>query len=62
MFIIICDAPSRFSTNPIWKNPSIQHRLNVLGVEINRQIKRIEREENSELLEIKNLFYDSFQF
>jgi hypothetical protein len=49
---------SSYVENGVKKNPSIQNRLNVLGVEINKQIKRIEREENSGLLEIENLFYD----
>jgi hypothetical protein len=33
-------------------------RLDVLEKEINRQIERIEKEENIELLEIFPLFYD----
>ena len=39
-------------------NPPISKRLNVLKNEIDKQIKRIENNENEDLLEIKYLFYD----
>ena len=40
------------------RNPSLKARLNVLGNEIEKQIDRIERGDNSELLQIECLFYD----
>ena len=40
------------------KNPKITDRFNTLEKEINKQIKRIEKEKNKELLEIIYLYYD----
>jgi hypothetical protein len=40
------------------RNPQIGSRLEVLKEEIDKQIKRIEKEENNDLLEIIYLFYD----
>jgi hypothetical protein len=39
-------------------NPMLFNRLIVLEEEINKQIKRIENEENTELLEVIELYYD----
>jgi len=41
-------------------NPSISTRLLTLKEEIDTQIKRIQNEENNDLLEIKYLYFDSF--
>lgn len=41
-------------------NPSISTRLLILKEEINKQIKRIENEENIDLLEIKYLYFDNY--
>ena len=40
------------------KNPRIETRLKALQVEINKQITRIEKEENKELVEIVYMYYD----
>jgi hypothetical protein len=41
-------------------NPMLYTRLPVLRSEIEKQIKRIENNENSELLEIIKLYYNNF--
>jgi len=41
-------------------NPAISTRLHTLKNEIDKQIKKIENEENTELLEIHYLFYDNY--
>jgi hypothetical protein len=41
-------------------NPSISTRLLILKEEIYKQIKRIQNEENNDLLEIKYLYFDNF--
>ena len=41
-------------------NPMIGTRLKRLQEEINKQILRIEQEENNELLEVIELYYDNF--
>ena len=41
-------------------NPTISKRLHILQKEIEKQIKRIENEENTELLERHYLFYDNY--
>jgi len=43
-------------------NPSITDRFNTLEKEINKQIKRIEKEKNKELLEIIYLYYDGYEY
>ena len=40
------------------KNPFFDTRMETLEHVINKHVKRIENEENIELLEIQNLFYD----
>lgn len=42
------------------KNPEIATRLIALKKEIEKQIKRIEREENNELLERHYMYYDLY--
>jgi hypothetical protein len=58
-FIFIRFNPDKFK-NKAGKNqnPMLYTRLPVLKEEIERQIKRIENEENNELLEIIKLYYD----
>jgi hypothetical protein len=46
--------------NGIRKNPTIAARLNVLKDEIDKQINRIEDEENTELVERIYLYYDGY--
>lgn len=41
------------------QNPNIDRRLNILKTEIDKQIQRIEKEDNTELVERIYLFYDS---
>lgn len=45
----------------ISKNPNMEKRLEILKVEIEKQIKRIENEENTELVERVYLFYDGYK-
>ena len=40
------------------KHPYFKSRINVLEYVINKHINRIENDENNELLEIDNVFYD----
>lgn len=42
------------------KNPCIATRLEVLKQEIERQIQRIEQDENTELVERVYLYYDGY--
>jgi hypothetical protein len=42
------------------RNPTISTRLELLKIEIEKQMKRIEHEENSELVERIYLFYDGY--
>jgi hypothetical protein len=42
-------------------NPMLVNRLTVLEDEINKQIKRIENDENKELLEVIELYYDNYE-
>ena len=44
-----------------YKNQNIKSRLPVLLNEINHQIKRIENDENTELVEIHKLYFDGFK-
>jgi len=46
------------NSDGIPKNPLIKDRFNTLEKEINKHIKRIEKEKNKELLEIVYLYYD----
>ena len=50
-----------FDTNSEKRNTQeVRFRMNVLVEEIKRHILRIEKEENSDLLEIRNLFYNGY--
>lgn len=54
--------PDRYKTiNGAIRNPSMDKRLPVLKEEIDKQIKRIEKEENTELLELIYLFYNGYK-
>ena len=58
-WIYIRFNPDSFTNNEgVRKNPKITDRFNTLEKEINKQIKRIEKEKNKELLEIIYLYYD----
>lgn len=58
-FIFIRFNPDKYyNSNGTLKNPYMKIRLSVLYDEINNQIERIKKEENTELLEIVHLFYD----
>ena len=57
-FIIIRFNPDEYKDNGKSCNPMLIIRLPVLGREINKQIKRIESNENTELLEVIELYYD----
>lgn len=57
-FIYIRFNPDKFKKNGKTCNPMLYTRLPVLREEIEKQINRIENEENIELLEIIKLFYD----
>ena len=53
--------PDKYTdTNRKRKNPTIATRLTRLKQEINKQIKRIENEENTELVERIYLYYDNY--
>jgi hypothetical protein len=57
-FIFIRFNPDKYKNNGKTCNPMLINRLPVLENEINKQIKRIETNENSELLEVIELYYD----
>jgi hypothetical protein len=57
-FIIIRFNPDEYKDNGKSYNPMLIIRLPVLGKEIMKQIKRIETNENTELLEVIELYYD----
>jgi hypothetical protein len=57
-FIIIRFNPDEYKDNGKSCNPMLINRLPVLGREINKQIKRIESNENTESLEVIELYYD----
>ena len=60
-WIYIRFNPDKFRNKAgVSKNPTIATRLIELKTEIERQIQRIEAEENTELLEIKYLYYDGY--
>jgi hypothetical protein len=61
-FIYIRFNPDKFKDkNNKSINPMLYTRLPILKEEIERQIKRIENEENKELLEIIKLYYDEIK-
>lgn len=58
-FIFIRFNPDKFKNkNNKAVNPMLYTRLSILKEEIKKQIKRIENDENKELLEIMKLYYD----
>ena len=60
-YIFIRFNPDSYSDKNKKKcNPSISTRLLTLKEEINKQIKRIQNEENNDLLEIKYLYFDNY--
>jgi hypothetical protein len=60
-WIYIRFNPDKFRNKAgVSKNPTIATRLIELKTEIERQIQRIEAEENTELLEIKYMYYDGY--
>jgi hypothetical protein len=60
-YIFIRFNPDSYSNKNGKKcNPSISTRLSILKEEIDKQIKRIENEENNDLLEIKYLYFDNY--
>jgi hypothetical protein len=60
-FVFIRFNPDKFiNQNDTIKNPYMKLRMELLKNEIDKQINRINDEENKELLEIVYLFYDGF--
>jgi len=60
-WIFIRFNPDKYTNKKgIRKNPTIAKRLVKLKKEIEKQIKRIENEENKELVEISYLYYDEY--
>ena len=60
-FVFIRFNPDKYTVNGKQRNPYLFVRLSVLEQEIKKQIKRIENDENTELLEIVKLYYDEFE-
>jgi hypothetical protein len=60
-FVFIRFNPDKYTVNGKQRNPYLFVRLSVLEQEIKKQIKRIENDENTELLEIIKLYYDEFE-
>ncbi len=56
--IFIRFNPDSYRENSISKNPPMEERLEALKKEIEKQIKRIENDENTELMEIIYMYYD----
>lgn len=62
-WIYIRFNPDGFKNNcNISKNPNMEKRLEILKKEIEKQIKKIENDENTELVERVYLFYDGYDF
>jgi hypothetical protein len=57
-FIFIRFNPDQYTENGIKKNPQTKTRLDALQKEIDKQIKRIENNKNTELLEIIYMYYN----
>ena len=58
-FVFIRFNPDKYiNKNNKSVNPMLYMRLPILKQEIERQIERIKKEENTELLEIIQLYYD----
>ena len=58
-YIFIRYNPDKYKENSRNRNPIFKTRIKILEKEIEKQVKRIENEENSELLEIIYLFYST---
>ena len=58
-WIFIRFNPDSYIKNKVRCNPAIQKRLPVLLEEIQKQIQRIEHDENTELIEVIKLYYDN---
>jgi hypothetical protein len=58
-FIYVRFNPDKYKENGIPKNPTIATRLRELSKVIDIQIKRIENDENTEMLEIIKMYYDN---
>jgi len=59
--MIIRFNPDKYNnTKNISVNPMIYMRLPILKEEIEKQIERIKKEENTKLLEIIKLYYDGY--
>ena len=58
LYFIIRFNPDKYYENNKIKNPTIATRLPILKKEVEKQIKRIENNENTELLETIYLYYD----
>ena len=60
-FVFIRFNPDKYiNKNNKSVNPMLYTRLPILKEEIEKQIERIKNEENTELLEIIKLYYDSY--
>jgi hypothetical protein len=60
-WIYIRFNPDKYlNKNSIIKDPTIQNRFEILKLEIEKQIKRIEFEENKDLIEHIYLYYDDY--
>jgi hypothetical protein len=58
-WIFIRFNPDSYVQNGTRLNPDIKKRLPKLVEEIDKQIERIKKEENTELVEIIKMYYDS---
>jgi hypothetical protein len=58
-FIFIRFNPDKYKEKGVNKNPTIANRLRELSKEIDKQIKRVDNDENTELVEIIKMYYDN---
>jgi hypothetical protein len=58
-FIFIRFNPDKYKEKGVSKNPTIANRLRELSKEIDKQIKRVDNDENTELVEIIKMYYDN---
>ena len=56
--VFIRYSPDRYIDKQKSKNPFFHNRMDALTLLIDKHIKRIENEENNDLVEIHHLFYD----
>jgi hypothetical protein len=59
-YIFIRFNPDKYKKNKKNKNPLLKSRLPILLQAVNNHIKRINNEENEDLLEIHHMFYDVY--